>query len=152
MAKEESLLDAIHRLVAADPRYPTQAYIFIYQALEYSQRMVGEKRHVSGQELCEGVRLLAVDLFGPLAQMVFHHWGMRRTEDVGIMVFNLVAADLMGKTDDDCLDDFRDVYAFEEAFHPDNLLAQVDAKTLAPPSYKGPTRNLSTSDRAKVSL
>jgi uncharacterized repeat protein (TIGR04138 family) len=127
------MIDELRRLVKERRRYPIEAYLFLYQALDTAQKVVGEKRHVSGPELLEGVRRLAVEQFGPLALMVFNHWGIRRTEDVGDMVFNLVDRDLMGKTDQDRREDFDAVFDFEEVLSPARLLAESDSKQLIPP-------------------
>ena len=113
-----------HRVIAGDPRYSMNAYRFIYQALAYTQDMRGRvpesddpaERHVTGQELLEGVRSLATQEFGPLAPIVFRQWGVNRTEDFGEIVFNLVEAGLMGRTDNDCRDDFANGFDFDEAF------------------------------------
>jgi uncharacterized repeat protein (TIGR04138 family) len=129
---ERNMIEELRELVRERRRFPIEAYLFLYQALDAAQRMVGEKRHVSGAELCEGFRRLAVEQFGPLALMVLSHWGMRRTDDVGEMVFNLVARDLMGKTDKDRLEDFDGVYDFEEAFAPQAILATQSSTELAP--------------------
>jgi uncharacterized repeat protein (TIGR04138 family) len=145
-APERNMIDELRKLVRERRRFPLEAYLFLYQALDVAQRIAGEKRHVTGQELCEGFKRLAVEQFGPLALMVLGHWGVRRTEDVGEMVFNLVAHDLMGKTDRDRPEDFDAVYDFEEAFAPGALLAQADAKQLAP-AFRVATKDLPGSRR-----
>jgi uncharacterized repeat protein (TIGR04138 family) len=138
---ERNMIDELRKLVRERRRYPLEAYLFLYQALDMSQRMVGEKRHVSGPELLEGVRKLAIEQFGPLALMVFTHWGIRRTNDVGEMVFNLVDRELMGKTDNDKREDFDGIYDLEEVFSPKRLLAESDPKQLIPP-YRVTAREL----------
>ncbi len=47
---------------------------------------------------------------------VFDSWGIRSCEDVGHMVFNLIGAGVFGKTEQDSIEDFKNVYDFEEAF------------------------------------
>jgi len=74
------------------------------------------QRHVSGQELLEGLRRFALDQFGPMAKTVFDHWGVRRCEDFGEIVFNMVEKGILGKTDQDSREDFRGGFDFEEAF------------------------------------
>lgn len=113
-------------VVARDPRYAYEAYEFIDRALQHTQKMLGRERapnaapgdprlHVSGRELLHGVRELALAEFGLLARTVFVMWGIHRTVDFGNIVFNLIEAGLMSKNDDDTVDDFRDVYDFEQA-------------------------------------
>src|SRR6185436_20564505 len=71
--------------------------------------------HVSGPELLDGLRDLALREFGLMARTVFKMWGIRRTDDFGEIVFNLVAAGLMSKTDEDTREDFRNVFDLDEA-------------------------------------
>lgn len=111
----------IAEVVRRDPRYAYEAYEFVFAALHHTQKMlgrlpgdeggeVGPHHHVSGRELLEGVRDLALREFGLMAGTVFRLWGIRRTDDFGEIVFNLVASNLMSKTDEDGRDDFHEVY------------------------------------------
>ena len=147
---EEKMLERIRQLCRDDPRYPFEAYIFVYQALDYTvQKVVGERRHVKGQELLEGIRRLAIEAFGPLTLMVLKHWGIRKTEDWGEMVWNLVQRELMGKTPEDRKEDFADGYAFSDAFAPERLLPEtLNARELAPPARLA-HRELPRAARAK---
>jgi uncharacterized repeat protein (TIGR04138 family) len=126
------MVQELRSLVRDKRRYALEAYLFLYQSLERAQQLAKERRHVSGQELLEGFRILAGELFGPLALMVLETWGLRRTEDVGHMVFDLVDRELMGKTPDDKIEDFQDVYDFQEVFASDVMMAQVDPTNLVP--------------------
>jgi uncharacterized repeat protein (TIGR04138 family) len=74
------------------------------------------ERHVTGQQLLEGIRQLAIQEFGYMARVVLEQWGVRQASDFGEIVFILVSNGLMGKTDDDSLDDFRGGYDFRKAF------------------------------------
>jgi uncharacterized repeat protein (TIGR04138 family) len=47
---------------------------------------------------------------------VFDSWGIHATEDVGHMVFNLIGSGIFGKTDEDSIEDFKNIYDFQEAF------------------------------------
>jgi len=71
--------------------------------------------HVTGPELLEGIRDLALQQFGLMARTVFRMWGIDRTDDFGEIVFNLVESELMSKTDEDTLQDFRDIYDLDQA-------------------------------------
>lgn len=110
-------------LLASDHRYRPQAYPFVFDALRYAQEKLGraelpkeKQRHVTGQELCEAIREFALEQFGLLALTVLRSWGITRSADFGQIVFNLIRSGLMKKTDRDSLQDFEDVYDFEEAF------------------------------------
>jgi len=106
----------VEEIVAKDPRYKVEAYEFVMSALNYTQRKLDKRRHVTGQELLEGIREYGLERFGLMARTVFHNWGIRKTEDFGNVVFNMVDAGLMSKTEKDSIDDFKDGYDFEEAF------------------------------------
>ncbi len=112
----ENLERSLRDLIAKDPRYPFEGYRFLFEALDHTVRRLGERRHVSGQELLEGIRILALEQFGSLARMVFDGWNVRKTDDFGEMVFHLVDAGLMGKTAQDSKEDFKNGYDFDEAF------------------------------------
>lgn len=113
----ESFHERIAGVRRRDPRYAAEAYIFCFQALDHTLKTLGieseeKRRHVTGPELLEGVRDLALRSFGALARVVFESWGLRETRDFGNIVFNLVDSGLMGKTEQDRIDDFDGVYQF----------------------------------------
>ena len=113
--------EKFRKLLSTDDRYDPEAYNFLYEALDFTLKSVVSPRsrggqHVSGQELLEGLRRYSIEQFGCLSQMVLEHWGLRSTDDVGEMVFNLVSQDLMGKQESDSKDDFHEVFAFDDAF------------------------------------
>ncbi len=116
MSVETEYLAKVREIVRKDPRYTPDAYLFVHEALDFTVRKLEKPRHVSGQELLEGIRGFATDQFSALAPMVFRAWGIRRSEDFGEIVFNLVESGLMGKTENDTRDDFKNGYDFEEAF------------------------------------
>lgn len=113
----EETLDLI---VENDPRYHRDAYYFVRDALDVAQKKFcskkNEPQHVSGQQLLAGIREHALDEFGPMTITVLEEWGINRCEDFGELVFNMVEQSLLGKTDDDSRNDFKDGYKFEEAF------------------------------------
>ena len=113
--------EALDSIVASDARYQREAYVFLRDALDFTTKQQKKikgaaVKHVAGPELLEGVRQYAVKEFGPMALSVFSYWGIHQCEDIGRMVFNLIAAGIFGKTDEDSMDDFKAVYDFHEAF------------------------------------
>lgn len=104
--------------------YPPQAFNFVQDGLRYTVEQLqrpesggrAESRHVSGQELCLGLRDYAISQYGLLARTVLQRWNIRRTEDFGRIVFLMVDAGLLRKTEDDDIEDFAGVYDFDEAF------------------------------------
>lgn len=116
--------DAFRKLMdirKRDPKYSLEAYIFLREALEFAGRKYGviahnSPRHVSAHELLDGFKEVALQAFGPLSYKVLTLWGLERTEDIGKMVFYLVEADELGKTDEDKIEDFNQGYDFYETF------------------------------------
>ncbi len=106
----------VREIAASDGRYAPEAYFFVTEAVSYTQRMLGRKGHVSGRELLEGVRRYALEEFGFLARVVLEGWGVKSTEDIGNIVFNMVNAGLLYRSRDDRIEDFRNGYDFKEAF------------------------------------
>ncbi len=111
--------DPLTDIVRKDPRYPRAAYEFLQEALAHTVASLGRPGHVSGRELCEGIRAYARAQFGPLARTLFASWNVRTTRDFGNLVWNLVEAGVMGRTEEDTLADFENVYRFEDAFPDD---------------------------------
>ncbi len=103
-------------IIEHDPRYADEAYVFILETLREVIEGLQEARHVTGQELSEGCRRRALELYGPLARSVLEYWGIKTTADFGEIVFNLIKAKQLTKTETDSKEDFRNVFDFEEAF------------------------------------
>ena len=114
--EHDDLMLAVEHLKSRDGRYKVQAYLFTMDALEFTMARLGRRGHVSGRELVEGIAVLAKREFGPTAKMVFESWGVRQTRDFGEIVFSLVGAGLLGKTDEDSIEDFESIYDFDEVF------------------------------------
>jgi uncharacterized repeat protein (TIGR04138 family) len=111
--------EVMDRLRQRHPRYQETAYLFVLSALHYVLEHLPEPRHISGRELAEGVRDLALDRFGPMARNVLEHWGICSTADMGKVVFALVDCGILISQEEDSIEDFEDVFDFEEAFERD---------------------------------
>lgn len=131
--------EKLNDLLASDPRYTADAYFFVFEALRHAQRRLGRLRktktpraepqreeHLSGKELLDGVRGLALELYGPMAPTVFGRWGIKTTSDFGEIVFNLVRSGDMKTTEQDTRADFDDVYDFDQVFRRDYRIAVPD--------------------------
>jgi uncharacterized repeat protein (TIGR04138 family) len=132
---------SIAQLLKKDRRYKVEAYAFLFEALSYAQQSLGlgaesasepppeekparkkkgsteterPERHLTGQQLCEAIRLYALEQFGLMAKCVLNTWGVHRTGDFGEIVYNLIRIGQMKKTKDDRREDFDDVFDFEE--------------------------------------
>ncbi len=127
--------------IAQDAGYTVDAFLFVQRGLEYTVRKthgedpahaavddmdddVQSSRHISGQQLCHGLRDYAKREYGLLARSVLARWRVHRSEDFGRIVFAMVDAGLMHKTAEDTLTDFIDVFSFEEAFAERLLLGE----------------------------
>ena len=135
-----SLRNDLAGVLARDPRYSIYAYAFVLEALEFTKKTVKKRtstrsrtrggnksstaaRHVSGRELCEGARRLALEHYGLMALTVLGLWGIRSTSDLGNIVFNLIASGDLEKTPNDSRADFDKVSDFETALRRDYVLA-----------------------------
>ncbi len=116
MESQADFYERVERITERDLRYRAEAYGFVMLALGFTVARLPAPRHVNGQELLDGIREYALEQFGPMAKTVFAHWGIHQTLDFGHVVFNLVSEGLLGKTDSDRLEDFRDRYDFETVF------------------------------------
>ncbi len=116
LAFRDGIMDQIR---LREPRFHERGYLFVLAALEYTQTRRTERRHVSGAELARAVRDLAIERFGVLAREVLEYWGIRRTEDVGDVVFAMVELGLLAAQPNDTREDFVGVYDFDAAFERD---------------------------------
>lgn len=116
MEESGSFLKKIEDILERDPRYKFEAYTFVLAALHDTVTHLKAPRHITGQELVQGIREYALDQFGPMAMTVLHHWGIRETLDFGKIVFALIDVKLLSKQPEDKLGDFDKVYDFEDVF------------------------------------
>jgi len=131
MSTEAPIIDW-HKLAQDAGGYSPQVFEFVRDGLQHSAEMSAnsrqgeiiedESRHVSGQDLCLGLRDLAIRRYGPLARTVLGHWNVQNTDDFGKVVFALIDIGILRKTDDDCPEDFVGVYDFDEAFAEAELI------------------------------
>jgi uncharacterized repeat protein (TIGR04138 family) len=118
---QKSFQEVVELIVERDPRYDKEAYDFVKESLEFTikQKKRGQADpnvHVTAAELMDGFRQYALKEFGPMVMTVFEHWRITSSEDVGTIVFNLIAAGVFGKTESDEPGDFRATIDFHDAF------------------------------------
>jgi uncharacterized repeat protein (TIGR04138 family) len=111
---EVGFWEAVDEIRARDARFRREAYGFVMaalgatvQALPTERRTDPATRHLSGQELLEGVIGLARQEFGHFAPVVFSEWGIASGEDVGCIVFQLVESRQLSARREDSIEDFR---------------------------------------------
>lgn len=131
--QEASFDGVVEQIRQKDPRYAKDAYLFVREALDHTQKIhlkatrhaagriskiEGEApiRHVTGQELLDGIRTYALQQFGPMVPTVFEEWGLHECADFGEIVFNMIEIGLLAKTKKDSREDFKVGYSFEDAF------------------------------------
>jgi uncharacterized repeat protein (TIGR04138 family) len=133
------MIDPAHpiaKLLKDDRRYKIDAYVFVFEALQYAHNVLKmgserppesetedddpdetgareSERHLTGQQLCEAIRQYALEQYGYMAQDVLQSWGITSTGDFGEIVFNLIRVGQMRKTKDDAREDFNDVFDFD---------------------------------------
>ena len=116
-----SFQETVFEICKKDTRYNPDAYFFLVEALDVTVKDIRKNqpdhgRHVTGKELLNGIKDYALDEFGPMAFTLFAEWGIYTTQDFGEIVFNLVEAGRLGKTESDSREDFKNGFSFEEAF------------------------------------
>lgn len=135
-------LDQDLAIIAKRTRYPLDAFLFVQRGLDFTvTRLHGQidddfdaidpesfetQRHVSGQDLCMGLRDFAIKEYGLLARTVLRRWSITSCRDFGQIVFAMVEGGLMRKTDDDTIHDFNNVFDFASAFEPGLMLGKAD--------------------------
>lgn len=144
------MLDPSHpiaKLLKDDRRYKIDAYAFVFEALNYAHSQLGmgadrptegeeepeegsareAERHLTGQQLCEGIRQYALDQYGYMAQCVLNSWGVYTTGDFGEIVFNLIGIGQMRKTPDDKREDFEGVFDFDTGLRQSFKISRPEA-------------------------
>jgi len=129
MKETEDVYQIVEEIVQKDDRYKVEAYLFVLAALKYSLKKLKRSRQLSGEDLLEGIKQLGVEQYGPTTRMVFEHWGVKTTEDFGRVVFNMVDAGLLRKTEEDSIEDFKGVFDFREEFDK-KFKFRIDKDTL----------------------
>ena len=119
--QEVNFDEVLEQILAQDPRFAREAYHFTREALDFTQKLIsrenkGNVRHVTGQELLDGIRQFALQQYGPMTVTVLEEWNVKNCRDFGDIVFNMVESGLLAKTEKDTRDDFQHGYDFTDAF------------------------------------
>ena len=99
-----------------DTRYRTGGYEFVLNGMEFYLTSIGEKRHVGGGELTQGLLVFAQKQFGPLVLTVLNYWGIFKTDDLGTIVYNMIDLGILSKQPEDSLHHFHDVVNIKKFF------------------------------------
>jgi len=113
LAFKEGIMEQIR---LREPRFHEHAFLFVLAALEQCQQQLGERRHISGRELAQTCRDLAIGRYGVVSRLVLEHWGIRESVHFGDIVFALVDLGMLIKQPNDQREDFADAFDFRQAF------------------------------------
>ncbi len=109
--------EKLETIAEDDGRYNARAVKFVYDGLSYTlKELVSEPQHVSGQTLCDGLRQMALRKWGRLAKLVLNNWNIQSTRDFGEIVYLLINHKWMSAQPTDTIEDFNDVFDFQEVF------------------------------------
>jgi uncharacterized repeat protein (TIGR04138 family) len=152
-----NIRDELARVIARDSRYSIEAYAFVLESLRLArhhklkgqakkkertgtprprkknptpktdQAKSDEAGHVTGRELCQAARRLALRDYGLMALTVLEQWGVRSTADIGEIIFSLIDTGNLDKTPSDTRADFDHVYDFKTALRPKLVLAEENS-------------------------
>ena len=120
--QKKDFAEVVKKIAQEDPRYETEAYLFVRRSLDFTWKksgktaVKGKAKHISGRELLDGIRELALEEYGPMTKTLFENWGIKKTDDFGQIVFNLVNYKVFGKSENDSPRDFENYYNFKDAF------------------------------------
>jgi uncharacterized repeat protein (TIGR04138 family) len=122
--QDPDFAEIVSLICKEDPRFDRKAYDFVRLGLDHAVKELRKKdaaraeksRHVTGAELLDGLRIYALDQFGPLTKTVLNAWGVTRCTHFGDIVFNLIEYNVFSKTESDRREDFSDLYDFDTAF------------------------------------
>jgi len=114
-------LKKVKKITRKDDRFEMDAYSFVMESLHYHNQKheVKPGQHIAARELLEGAREYAQISFGPMAKFTLGSWGIYSTKDIGHIVYNLIETGFMGKSEEDSLEDFFDVFDFDSVFKED---------------------------------
>lgn len=119
----ENFDSIIEKIIKADPQYSKNAYYFVRDALEFTVKNISAEaladqahQHVSGKKLLDGIREYALLQYGPMTLTVFDRWQIKNCEDFGNIVYKMIEYGILGKTEHDNKNDFKNGYDFYEAF------------------------------------
>jgi uncharacterized repeat protein (TIGR04138 family) len=110
MGQDVKFWEAVRKICQTDGRYKPEAFKFVMESLDFTLRSLEEHRHITAQELLQGMSGFAKSRYGLLAHTVLSKWGVESSSDVGRIVYHLVEAGVLKKQDSDRYEDFDNGY------------------------------------------
>ena len=147
--------EVVDQICEKDLRFSSDAYHFVQEGLNHTLKSLKRggqhtHRHVSGQELLHGLREFALKEYGPMSKAVLNEWGIKTTDDIGQIVFNLVSGGVLGKNETDSPNDFKNVFTFDDAFVKPFVPRNVTAPVRKSTSPKSKTRSSASTKKKKA--
>ncbi|HPS54772.1 MAG TPA: hypothetical protein PLP05_04165 [Sedimentisphaerales bacterium] len=107
----------IEKIALKDGRFSPEIVKFVYEGLNYSvEKLVSRPDHISGQTLCRGLKMFAIENWGRLAKLVLNNSGVKTTRDFGEIVYLMIENKWMSAQPTDTIEDFDNVYDFQTVF------------------------------------
>lgn len=105
-------LDKVYEL-ARNSKYKPNTYLFVHEVLQACIQQEAPQ-HVTGKQLTLAAFIYSIRQYGRLARMVWEELGLHKSEDLGAVVFQMVGSGLMGKQDEDKVEDFDGLLTAED--------------------------------------
>lgn len=103
-------------------KYPEKAYLFAFKILKdlaKNNKNQQKSENIKAANLLITFRNYALNEFGPMTASVLQEWNICSCRDLGNVIFDLVNAGVLEKDETDRIEDFEEIYDFNEAFiHP----------------------------------
>jgi uncharacterized repeat protein (TIGR04138 family) len=126
------LLDALRRrpytAIAQQAGCEVDAILFILDAFEFARALHGRlslsadraKQHITARDLCDAVAGHARRYFNDPdeARELLAEWGIRRSEDVGRIIFTMVDAGRLAAQEGESASDFDGLFTLDTLFAP----------------------------------
>ena len=122
MGKSKVSLDnTIDIICEKDKRYSKIAYVFVSYSMDYILLREHKLRHLKAKEVLDGICYFAQKNFGLMASIVLEEWGIRTTDDIGNIIYNLVNYGVLSKSKEDSHEDFYEVFDLRERLNDYNI-------------------------------
>ena len=123
----EEQLDIIRKICEEDDTFPPMAYCFVRDSVHKALDNIAKTKReivfdndeppdIKGADLCRFFRDTLITRFGPCAIDVLDTWNIKQTSDFGKIVYKLISVEILGKSENDSIEDFDDVFDFTEEF------------------------------------
>ncbi|MDR3228796.1 MAG: hypothetical protein LBT53_05225 [Puniceicoccales bacterium] len=126
-SNDPAFAGAVEKIIASDPRFARGAYYFVRTGLDHTVKGMTKstkppkagvpRSHVTARQLLNGLCEFALEQYGPMSLTLFARWGITTTDDIGAIVFNLIEANILGRSNTDSRDDFKNTLDLKSELH-----------------------------------